>query len=66
MLQDLNPSVYASTCCMFVFGYFHLLGMQRTRKYMPSSKFGLDLWKWMRLKETCKMQTAFTKNLDIN
>jgi len=40
--------------------------MWNTRKYVPCSKVGLDLWKWMRLKETSKMQTAFTKNLDIN
>jgi len=46
---------------MFVTGYFHLLGMRKTRKYIPCSEFGLDLWKWMRLEETCKMQTVFTK-----
>jgi len=45
MLQDLNSKVYASARCMFVFGYFHLLGMRKTRKYMPCSKVGLDLWK---------------------
>jgi len=66
MLQDLNPNVYASTFCMFVSGYFHLLGMRKTRKFIPCSKVGLDLWKWMRLKETGKMQTALTKNLEIN
>jgi len=33
MLQDSNPNTYASTCCMFVSGYFHLLGMRKTRKY---------------------------------
>jgi len=32
MLQDFNPNAYASTCCMFVSGYFHLLGMRKTRK----------------------------------
>ena len=66
MQQDLNPNVFASTCCMFVPGYFHLLGMRKTRKYTPCSKVGLDLWKWMRLKETSKLQTAFTKYLDIH
>jgi len=66
MLQDLNPNVHVSSCCMFVAGYFHLLGQRKTRKYIPCSKVGLDLWKWMRLKETSKMQTAFTKNLDLN
>jgi len=64
--KDLNPNVYASTCCMFVSGYFHLLGMRKTRKYILCSKVGLDLRKQMRLKETSKMQTAFTKNFDIN
>jgi len=43
MLQDLNPNVYASTCCMFVSGYFNLLGMRMTRKYIQCSKVGLDL-----------------------
>ena len=66
MLQDLNPNAYASTCCMFVSGYFHLLGKRKTRKYIPCCKVGLDLWKWMRLQETRKMQTAFTKKLDMN
>jgi len=45
MLQDLNPNVYVSTCCMFVSGYFHLLGMRKTRKHIPCSEVGLDLWK---------------------
>ena len=66
MLQDLNPNAYACTCCMFVSGYFHLLCMRKSRKYISCSKVGLDLWKSMRLKETSKMQTAFTKNLDMN
>jgi len=29
---------------MFVSGYFHLLGMRKTRQYIPRSKVGLDLW----------------------
>jgi len=33
MLQDSSPNAYASTCCMFVSGYFHLLGMQKTEVY---------------------------------
>jgi len=33
MLQVSNPNAYASTCCMFVSGYFHLLGMRKTLKY---------------------------------
>ena len=44
MLQDLNPNVYASACCMFVSGYFNLLGMQKTKEYIPCSKVRLDLW----------------------
>jgi len=30
-------------------------------QYIPCSKVGLDLWKWMRLKETSKMQTLSQK-----
>jgi len=43
MLQDLNPNAYASTCYMFVSGYFHLLGMRKTRNNIPCSKVGLDM-----------------------
>ena len=66
MLQDSNPNAYASTCCMIVSAYFHLLGMRKTRKCIPFITVGLGFWKWMTLKETSKMQTAFTKKLDIN
>jgi len=34
MLQDLNPNAYARTCCMYVTGYCHLLGMWKTKKYI--------------------------------
>ena len=37
-----------------------------TRSCKTYSKIELDLLKWLRVKETTKMQTAFTKNLDIN
>jgi len=66
MLQDLNPNAYASTCWMFISGYFHLLGMRKARKYIACSRVGIDLWKRMRLKDTSKMQAVFTKHLDIN
>ena len=29
-------------------------------------KIGLDLWKWLRVKERSEMETAFTKNVDLN
>ena len=45
MLQDINPNAYASTCCIFVSGYFHLLGMRKAKQCIPCSKVGLDLWK---------------------
>jgi len=51
---------------MFVSGYFHLLGMRMTRKYVSCSKVGQDLWKPLIAKETSKMETAFIKNLDMN
>jgi len=49
---------------MFFFG--HVLGMWKIKKCIFCSKFGLDLWKWLRVKERSKMETAFTKNLDLN
>ena len=57
--------IYSKPKYMSLSGYFHLLGMRKTRKYIPCSKAGLDLWKWLRVKETSKMETAFTKNIDI-
>jgi len=55
MLQDLNPNACACTCCMFVSGYFHLLGMRKTRRYIACSKVGLDLSKRIILKNTSKI-----------
>jgi len=49
---------------MFTSGHFG--GMWKTRKYISGSKVELDLWKWLRVKERSKMETVFTKNVDLN
>jgi len=40
--------------------------MWKTRKYISCCKVELDLCKWLWVKESCKIETAFTKHLDLN
>jgi len=40
MLQDLNPNVYASTCCMFVSGYFNFWACKRQGSIQHAVRLG--------------------------
>jgi len=55
--------VHVACSSLVIFIYW---ACESQTKHIPCSKVGLDLWKWLGLKDTSKMQTAFTIKLDIN